>query len=335
MSSHPFYQLAPFIQEYIYREKWADLRPVQVDAIDAILNGPNHVLICSATASGKTEAALLPIITELHRQPPASIGALYIGPLKALINDQFERISGLLEGTYLPVQSWHGDVSQNKKLRFMKRARGILQITPESLEAMLMNRHHELRRLFGDLRYVIIDEVHAFIDSDRGRQVMCQLERLAGVQSLPLRKVGLSATLGEPELAARWLRGRSPLDAHVIKVGADATIDLALEYFLFPDPELQRESQAMPNRKRQAGLFDESKSAEKPKRLGDLLAETGADSKRKRGGDLYDDSKAKSADKRGNNSLAGLESLLVDPDVYYRHLHNLTQRVPQDAHLRQ
>ena len=235
MNVDRYYKLAPFIREYIYRHKWEELREVQSRAIDAILDGPNHVLICSATASGKTEAALLPIITSLDFDPPSTIGALYIGPLKALINDQFLRINGLLEDSDIPVQSWHGDVAQSKKQRFLKRARGILQITPESLEAMLMNRNHELRKLFGDLRYVIIDEVHAFIDSDRGRQVMCQLGRLSRVQPVPTRRIGLSATLGEPDTAATWLRGKSGLDATTIAVSEGTNIELALEYFLLPD----------------------------------------------------------------------------------------------------
>lgn len=235
MSADTFYRLAPFIREYIYREKWPTLRPVQVDAINAILDEQNHVLICSATASGKTEAALFPILTLLELDPPASIGVLYIGPLKALINDQFLRLTGLLAEGDVPVQSWHGDVSQSKRQRFLKRARGILQITPESLEAMLMHRTFELKRLFGDLRFVVIDEVHAFVDSDRGRQVMCQLERLARYQAVPARRIGLSATLGEPEKALSWLRGASGIDASPVMASGGRTIELALEYFLFPD----------------------------------------------------------------------------------------------------
>ena len=234
MSENAFYKLAPFIREYIYRQKWEKLLEAQARAIDAIIDGPNHVLICSATASGKTEAALLPVITELDRDPPTSIGALYIGPLKALINDQFFRITGLLEDSDIPAQSWHGDVSQSKKQRFLQRARGILQITPESLEAMLMHRTFELRRLFGDLRFVIIDEVHAFIDSDRGRQVMCQLERLERFQSAPARRIGLSATLGEPDKAMAWLRGRSSLDVDKIEGPGKSELELAVKYFLLP-----------------------------------------------------------------------------------------------------
>lgn len=232
MSDLPFRRLAPFIQEYIYRNKWEELHDIQAETIRAILDGSDHILISSATATGKTEAALLPIITDLHNDPPATIGALYIGPLKALINDQFERLTELLEHTDIPVQSWHGDVAQSKKTRFLRRARGILQITPESLEAMLINRQHELRRLFGETRFIIIDEIHAFISSDRGRQVMCQLERLARHQVHPPRRIGLSATIGEPRLTMEWLRGNSKPAVQLIDSKKSSSAEIGLAYFL-------------------------------------------------------------------------------------------------------
>ena len=203
--SDPFQLLAPFIQEYIRRERWDELRPIQLAAIPAILETENHVLLSSATASGKTEAAFLPIISALIERPPESIGALYISPLKALINDQFRRLDGLLEGSDIPLQAWHGDIAQGAKQRFLREGRGILQITPESLEAMLMRRHLDLGRLFHDLRFVVLDEVHAFINSDRGRQVLCQLQRLQHVQQHPPRRIGLSATIGEPEQVGAWV----------------------------------------------------------------------------------------------------------------------------------
>lgn len=231
MTENSFDKLAPFIQEYIYRNKWENLHGFQAQAIEAILDTPDHVLISSGTASGKTEAALLPIITDLHNNPPLSIGAMYIGPLKALINDQFERIVDLLEESDIPAQSWHGDVSAAKKRRFLKRARGILQITPESLEAMLIHRQHELKRLFFDLRYVIIDEVHAFIVSDRGRQVLCQLERLSRVQRMPFRRIGLSATIGEPQLTMDWLKGHSKRGVKLIEAAPRSNAEIGLEYF--------------------------------------------------------------------------------------------------------
>lgn len=238
MSDNPFYQLAPFLQEYIYRQRWEALRPVQVSAIQAILNTPDHILITSGTASGKTEAAMLPILTELDRNPSKSIGVMYIGPLKALINDQFERIQAMLEQSYIPVQSWHGDVAQSKKESFLHEAKGILQITPESLEALLINRHTELTRLLGDLRFVVIDEVHAFIGSDRGRQILCQLQRLERYQQSPPRRVGLSATIGEPELAREWLGSGSQRGVILVNdPNARRDVSIGLEHFVAPNKD--------------------------------------------------------------------------------------------------
>ncbi len=246
MSDNSFYRLAPFIQEYIYRNQWQALRDIQAQAIRAILDSPDHILISSGTASGKTEAAMLPILTDLHNNPPASIGALYIGPLKALINDQFERLTDLLAESQIPAQSWHGDVAQAKKNRFLRRARGILQITPESLEAMLSNRHYQLRRLFHDLRYVVIDEIHAFMESDRGRQVICQLERLERCQKAPPRRIGLSATLGEPELAMAFLRGNHRLPVRCISGQEFSRREVGLEYFPLPDSRRRRHDDSNP-----------------------------------------------------------------------------------------
>lgn len=231
--TNPFYRLAPFIQDYIYRKNWENLRDIQVQSIEAVLDTSNHILITSGTASGKTEAAFLPILSALYEQPSASIGAMYIGPLKALINDQFYRLEELLEESHMPVQSWHGDVPQSKKAKFLKQGQGVLQITPESLEAMLINRQTELRRLFGDLRFVVIDEVHAFIGSDRGRQVLCQLQRLAHYQTQPARRIGLSATLGKPEIAMDWLAGGTEYKVtHIHDAKGRREVLLGLEHFV-------------------------------------------------------------------------------------------------------
>jgi len=233
--SNPFYRLAPFIQEFIYRENWSQLREVQVLAINAVLDTDQHILITSRTASGKTEAAFLPVLTSLHENPSSTIGAMYIGPLKALINDQFYRLEKLLQESHIPVQSWHGDVVQSKKQAFLRQAQGILQITPESLEAMLINRQTDLGRLFGDLRFVIIDELHAFIGSDRGRQVLCLLQRLARYQTKPARRIGLSATLGQPELAMEWLSGGDNVPViHIQDTVGRREVQLGLEHFISP-----------------------------------------------------------------------------------------------------
>ncbi|OCQ97052.1 ATP-dependent helicase [Nostoc sp. MBR 210] len=234
--NNAFNRLAPFIQEYIYHHNWTELRPVQIAACEVIFDTDAHLLVAAATAAGKTEAAFLPVLTVLHNYPTNTIGALYIGPIKALINDQFERLNGLLKTADIPVYHWHGDVAQSRKNQLLKNPQGILQITPESLESLLINKHHDLVRLFGDLKFVIIDEIHAFMGSERGCQIICQLQRLANaIQSQP-RRIGLSATLGDYSMAEEWLR--SGTDKQVITPKIEAgkrQIKLAVEHFYLRD----------------------------------------------------------------------------------------------------
>lgn len=196
-----------FIREHIFRAGWQELRPVQMAAARAILFGKSNLLLSSGTASGKTEAAFFPILADLVNDPPAAegISVLYIAPLKSLINDQFERLDALLSEASIPVTHWHGDVSASRKARLLREPRGILQITPESLESMLINRKNDIPRIFGALRYIVIDEIHALIGSDRGAQVICQLSRLGRLLGRHPRRIGLSATVGDLSLAAAWL----------------------------------------------------------------------------------------------------------------------------------
>ncbi|MBW4593793.1 MAG: DEAD/DEAH box helicase [Brasilonema angustatum HA4187-MV1] len=232
MSDAIFARLAPFIQEYIYNHNWTELRPVQIEACKVIFNTDAHLLVATGTASGKTEAAFLPVLTLLHENPSATIGALYIGPIKALINDQFERLNDLLKEADIPVWYWHGDVSQSHKTKLLKNPKGILQITPESLESLLINKHHELARLFGDLRFVIIDEIHAFMGSERGCQILCQLARLARLTQREPRRIGLSATLGDYSMAEEWLRSGTDKLVLTPKIeGGKRQIRLAVEHF--------------------------------------------------------------------------------------------------------
>lgn len=200
-----FEKLAPFIQDYIYRNNWEELREVQVAACDVVFNSDANLLIATPTASGKTEAAFLPVITELYNKPANSVGALYIAPLKALINDQFVRIEELLEEAYIPVTKWHGDSSQALKNKLLKNPKGIIQTTPESLEAMLMKRKQQAIKLFSDLSFIIIDEVHNFIGEDRGVQLASVLERLQNLIGQIPRRIGLSATLGDVPVAEDWI----------------------------------------------------------------------------------------------------------------------------------
>lgn len=236
--SNPFYRLAPFIQEYIYSHGWTELRAVQVEACRVLFETDAHLLLATRTASGKTEAAFLPVLTLIHEQPSTSVAVLYIGPTKALINDQFWRLGGLLIEADIPVWHWHGDVSQSEKKKLLKSPSGVLQITPESLESLLINRRTELGRLFGDLRFIIIDEVHVFMSSDRGRQILCQLTRLSRFLRDEPRRIGLSATLGDYSLAESWLAAGSPRSVVTPQVEAGRrTVRLAMEHFVMPAKE--------------------------------------------------------------------------------------------------
>ena len=194
-----FERYAPFIQDFIYDHDWEGLRSIQVAAADAIFNSDDNVLLTASTASGKTEAAFFPILTLFWENPPASVGALYIGPLKALINDQFMRLGDLCAEADIPVWHWHGDVAASHKQKLLKHPSGILQITPESLEALLLHKHMAIPRLFGDLRFVVIDEVHSLLRGDRGGQTLCLIERLSRMAGVNPRRIGLSATIGDPE----------------------------------------------------------------------------------------------------------------------------------------
>jgi len=200
-----FDHYAPFVQEYIYRNGWESLRAIQVAAAEVIFRTDDNLLLTASTASGKTEAAFFPIITLFSEDPPSSVGCIYIGPLKALINDQFLRLNDLCEEADIPVWHWHGDVAQSHKERLMKRPSGILQITPESLEAMLLHKHAAIPKLFGDLRFVVIDEVHSLLRGDRGGQTLCLIERLSRLAGVNPRRIGLSATMGDPERTGEFL----------------------------------------------------------------------------------------------------------------------------------
>lgn len=241
--SSMFSRLAPFIQDYIYTHRWDELREIQVEACKVIFDTDNHLLLASGTASGKTEAAFLPVLTDLTNNPSSSIAVLYIAPIKALINDQFIRLNDLLKEADIPVWHWHGDVSQTHKKRMLNNPKGILQITPESLENMLLNKGNELIRLFHDLRYVIIDEVHSFMASDRGMQILCQLERLHWHTKVQPRRIGLSATLGDYSLAEKWLASGTNVKVSTPMVSAgNKTIKLAVEHFYDSQDEEKTEN---------------------------------------------------------------------------------------------
>ena len=239
-----FRKFPEFIREYIYSHSWESLRDVQLFAANTIFNTDNDLLLTSSTASGKTEAAFFPILTEVWNKPSQSVSVLYIAPLKSLINDQFYRIDELLDQSGIRVTHWHGDVAASQKRKLLERPEGILQITPESLEAMLINRPNDIPRLFCDLHFVVIDEIHTLMGNDRGNQILCQLSRIQRVIGKTPRRVGLSATVGCPELAAAWLGAGTDRQTDIFRKPSEKIRwRLGMEHFYISNPNFDQTPQ--------------------------------------------------------------------------------------------
>ena len=194
------------IQRWIWSQGWTSLRAVQEYAIPPLLSGVTDVILAAATSAGKTEAAFFPLLTRLVRSDVPSGYILSISPLKALINDQTQRLTPLCELLNLPVLGWHGDVSASRKQKFLKEMSGILIITPESLEALFVNKGTTIPAFAGAAQCVVIDELHSFIGTERGKQVQSLLHRLEIAADRKMPRIGLSATLGDKSLAAEYLR---------------------------------------------------------------------------------------------------------------------------------
>ena len=216
-SEHPapsrsFELLAEPVQRWIWRTGWAALYDIQERSIPLLHGANEDVIIAAPTGGGKTEAAFLPLISRTIEDdaPGSGFDLLYVSPLRALINDQFRRLRDLCDAADLPVHPWHSDISAAIKANARKNPRGILLITPESLEATFVLRGLEVPRLFGRLVCVVIDELHAFLDTERGVQVRSLINRLECATRRRIRRVGLSATLGDMDLARRYLRPDDP-----------------------------------------------------------------------------------------------------------------------------
>lgn len=204
------------LQEAIVaRLGWTSLRPVQELAGEAILDGKNAVVL-APTAGGKTEASMFPALAGLVEREPLGVGVIYIAPIKALLNNQEARLGTYAEMVGLRRFVWHGDVSDLDKRKFVKEPSEILMTTPESLEVMLISSRLPADRLFQDLRLVVIDEVHALAGTDRGAHLMSVLERLAPLSQNDVQRVGLSATVGNPDEILRWLKGSSRREGAVV-----------------------------------------------------------------------------------------------------------------------
>ncbi|MBS1744006.1 MAG: DEAD/DEAH box helicase [Bacteroidetes bacterium] len=191
------------IRKFIREKRWDELRPIQLAAITRILSTDLNYILASKTASGKTEAAFLPILSKVNFDEPG-VQVLYISPLIALINDQFIRIEDLCKYMDVIVTKWHGEANKSLKEKIIKEPQGIILITPESLEAMFVNKPYNVKQLFSNLKYIVIDEIHSFIGTDRGVQLKSILSRLQDINYKFFNIVGLSATIGDYEEAKRF-----------------------------------------------------------------------------------------------------------------------------------
>ena len=219
MNSHPshsdpsvaFNLLEEPVRRWIWDRGWNSLRDIQERAIPALLNDDRDMIIAATTAGGKTEAAFLPLISSILRNPgEGGFDLVYIGPLRALINDQFARLEDLCARAELPVYPWHGDISQSVKSRARKNPKGVLLITPESLEALFVLRGLEIPTMFIGTRAIVIDELHALLDNERGVHLRSLLTRLELSVGHRIRRIGLSATLSEMQMVKEYLRPGTP-----------------------------------------------------------------------------------------------------------------------------
>ena len=240
----PFDLLSEPIRRFIRDKRWEQLRPIQAAAITKIMTTDYNYILASRTASGKTEAAFLPILSKVDFKEQG-VQVLYISPLIALINDQFNRVEELCKYLDISVTKWHGEANKTLKERLIKQPNGIVLVTPESLEAMFINKPYNVKHLFSNLRYVVIDEIHSFIGTDRGVQLKSLLYRIQSHQQKIFTTIGLSATIGDYDEAKRFtgdsentkvLLDRSKKEINVLfryfeQEGEDLSLDLLKDLY--------------------------------------------------------------------------------------------------------
>lgn len=246
--SSAFELLDPRVQRWIWKEGWAELRDIQEEAIPAVIAADRDVIIASATASGKTEAAFLPIASAVASGADG-LSVLYISPLKALINDQHRRLEPFFEAVDLLVHRWHGDVSSGQKRKVLEKPSGVLLITPESLEALLIRHGSRARQILGSLRFVVVDELHAFMGSERGRQLQSLMHRVDLAAGRRIARVALSATLGDMGMACEFLRAGGVEDVvRIISHGSRQEVQLQIRGYRITPPRMDDEAVAAAER---------------------------------------------------------------------------------------
>jgi ATP-dependent Lhr-like helicase len=234
--SQGFNRLHEGVQRWVWAQKWDALRDIQEQAIEPILSGVCDVIISASTAAGKTEAAFLPACSRVVDLSPDGIGILYISPLKALINDQFRRLQGLCDILGIPVTPWHGDVLRSVKEKQRKTPRGVLLITPESLESLLLNRAGWCTQAFNGLSHIIVDEFHAFLGTERGCQLHSLMHRIEFLIQRTVPRIALSATLGDMKQVAKSLRPNEKLPCTIIE-STSSHSDLKIQFRGYLDPD--------------------------------------------------------------------------------------------------
>jgi len=246
-----FDRLSPALRHQIVHQLgFRELRPVQHLTIDALLDGDDCVVL-APTAGGKTEAAMFPLLSAMDQADWRPTSALYLSPIRALLNNQAARLARLAGLIGRRAFVWHGDVGPGPRRRYLADPTDLLLTTPESLEAMLMSPRVATARLFAGLRAVVVDEVHAFADDDRGAHLSALLERLTRLAGRAVQRVGLSATVGDPEQILAWLCGSSPRPGRVVRPPpAGAAPQLALDHVGSLDNAAQVIARLHPGRKR-------------------------------------------------------------------------------------
>jgi len=228
-----FKLLSEKMQKRIWAMKWERFTPVQDQTIPLIMQTDSDIIVSANTASGKTEAVFLPIITKIEASAQVELKVIYISPLKALINNQFERIETLCQDCEIKIYRWHGDIGQSQKNKLLKYPSGILQITPESLESLFINKNEHLKNLFQGVEFIVIDEIHSFLDSQRGTQLRSLLSRMSSYTRVRPRILGLSATISNFDLIKRWINHKKPEAVEVVEA-SDAGKELQYSLLHFP-----------------------------------------------------------------------------------------------------
>jgi len=216
-----FHRFSPALQRGIaQRLGFTSLRDVQEEAGEVLLDGGNAIIL-APTAGGKTEAAMFPALSGLLDKPTDSVGILYVAPIKALLNNQADRLEEYTEMIGMRRFVWHGDVGQSDRKDFIEQPTEVLMTTPESLEVMFVSSKVPEEKIFGDLRMIIVDEIHAMAGTDRGAHLMSLIERIDRVADGDIQRAGLSATVGNPDRMSEWLGGSSRRDNVVVNPAAE------------------------------------------------------------------------------------------------------------------